>query len=127
MKKSDSDEIIHVVFRTCSQPIIMNHSELSSGSSGSNFVMDATNLIKKFWISLHHSIHMSYFSFSICDALNTRRLSSCVPRPAFLLCDVIMVKSDVMSHVTDSVTPSHSVTQPQVSCCHVTRHNTCVM
>lgn len=41
--------------------------------------------------------------------------------PAFLLCDVIMVMSDVMSHITDSVILSRTVTQPRVASCHITR------
>ena len=98
--------------------------------------MDAANLIQKFCIRLHHPTfnpHVILLIFSrIMDVkanyfyLTTIHIYSLSHAPAFLLCDVIMVMSDVMSHITDSVTLSRSVTQTpgrKLShyTCHVTR------
>ena len=98
--------------------------------------MDAANLIQKFCIRLHHSTfnpHVILLIFShgrksklFLFFLTTIHNYSLSHAPLFLLCDVIMVMSDVMSHITDSVTLSRTVTQTpgrKLShyTCHVTR------
>ena len=82
--------------------------------------MDAANLIQKFCIRLHHPTFNPHVILLICSqrmvekatyfyfCLDHNSQLFSVPRPRL---PVIMVMSDVMSHITDSVTLSRTVTQ----------------